>query len=632
MRFHYYNASAVRVDSVSPLGGPSGGGTVVTVRGAGYVDRGGVFCRFGSDEQAATVEATLSPTSTELLCVSPPRRDWAAPAMPTHAYVQVHATASCCSAGARAEQLGTIDGINASVPASCEASCTSHAACRFFSHSLASRRCELCADCAYRTHGADAQFTSWQRLGPPRSPVRLQLMLNGVLTELLPSRLSDAATFTYYTPQSLVVSTLSPIGGPVAGGTEVTLYGTGFLPLGGLPLCLFGAGVAALEPTPASMAADGASLRCRSPAQPNVAASMVSVRSVTADGRALPQQSSAASLQQTAAGDALWNPQPNTPIAHRWTADGCNSAGASHAQHCTPVATGSAAVTCCALDGRSCQSMCVSPVDGTRYSLDQPGGLANTAVTFDEAERLCHELMMRLCTLDELAEGTCCGGGCAFDDARVWSRDDCTLPSEQTAITALPLMPEMLRVSVNGQQYGGADLTPRRADQPALPAPHSGLAQPAPGFTYYDAAHLALSAVIPTGGPVAGGTLLTILGLGFADLGVSVDFLAADGNATLAAATLAYGEFRGRLLTCYSPPAPVAEAQGMRIELSLNGAPYPPAMTTGSLVQFSYFAEPPDALGTADPGSGDAAGSGDAGSGDAGSGDAGSGQADPGSG
>ena len=109
-------------------------------------------------------------------------------------------------------------------------------------------------------------------------------------------------------------------------------------------------------------------------------------------------------------------------------------------------------------------------------------------------------------------------------------------------------------------------------------------------------------------------------------------FLAADGNATLAAATLAYGEFRGRLLTCYSPPAPVGEAQGMRIELSLNGAPYPPAMTTGSLVQFSYFAEPPDALGTANPGSGDAAGSGDAGSGDAGSGDAGSGQADPGSG
>ena len=40
-------AAEVRIASMTPLGGPAAGGTVVTVRGAGFVDRGGVYCRFG---------------------------------------------------------------------------------------------------------------------------------------------------------------------------------------------------------------------------------------------------------------------------------------------------------------------------------------------------------------------------------------------------------------------------------------------------------------------------------------------------------------------------------------------------------------------------------------------------------
>ena len=50
--FDYYDASAVAIASTEPLGGPAAGGTVVTVRGAGFVDRGGVYCRFGRSAAA----------------------------------------------------------------------------------------------------------------------------------------------------------------------------------------------------------------------------------------------------------------------------------------------------------------------------------------------------------------------------------------------------------------------------------------------------------------------------------------------------------------------------------------------------------------------------------------------------
>ena len=46
--FDYFNGSTVLIDSIAPLGGPSGGGTIVTLYGSGYIDRGGTFCRFGA--------------------------------------------------------------------------------------------------------------------------------------------------------------------------------------------------------------------------------------------------------------------------------------------------------------------------------------------------------------------------------------------------------------------------------------------------------------------------------------------------------------------------------------------------------------------------------------------------------
>ena len=122
---------------------------------------------------------------------------------------------------------------------------------------------------------------------------------------------------------------------------------------------------------------------------------------------------------------------------------------------------------------------------------------------------MCDELMMRLCTLHELAGGLCCDGGCGFDEARVWTVDDCTRDAEHTAIHALPLLAEPLRVSMNGQQYSASFA---HTTAPARPQSWSGIAAPVPGFTYYDATRrVTLSAISPKHGPVGGGTLITVL-------------------------------------------------------------------------------------------------------------------------
>ena len=422
--------------------------------------------------------------------------------------------------------------------------------------------------------------------------------------ELLPA-LGASPVFTYYLPQSLILSELMPIGGPVAGGTIVTMHGIGFHPAlagsgGPGPHCLFGE----LGPVTASIAPDGKSLRCASPIQQDPNASLLSVRSFT-NGTDKP-------------------PSHRSTITHRWTADGCDASGAYHAKHCTPIDTGHAAIMCCALDGSSCQSMCVSPVDAKAmrpaqefYPLDEPGGRTGQHSPLSEAESLCDSLMMRLCTLRELSDGLCCNGPCDFDDARVWTSDDCTTPSEHTPFDSLPLVPELLRITLNGQQYSGG--FPHHIDAPSRPNLWSDFSAPSPGFTYYDPSkHVSLSAIMPSEGPVSGGTLVTLIGIGFADLGAQVGFVqraASSGSSEpgsgsgeagsgggdngsggavaelqgieMAPATLAYGAYRGRTLICRTPPSPVGAAGAARIELSLNGEAGD-AMSDGSLIRFTY--------------------------------------------
>ena len=58
--------------------------------------------------------------------------------------------------------------------------------------------------------------------------------------------------------------------------------------------------------------------------------------------------------------------------------------------------------------------------------------------------------------------------------------DDCTTPSEHTPFDSLPLVPELLRITLNGQQYSGG--FPHHIDAPSRPNLWSDFSAPSPGF------------------------------------------------------------------------------------------------------------------------------------------------------
>ena len=371
-QYSYYDPSAVRIDSVAPRGGPTNGGTEVVVRGAGFADVGGVFCRFGGNV-SAVVAATVRSTS-ELVCMSPQLWEPSPHLLADDLeYVLVDAAAACCpDPDGYSGRLGSTPNGSAPTPSSCEVGCTALDDCRFFSHSSETASCEFCAECAFDRSTLGSMRSVWHRRGLPRADVRLGLILNGPGATLSPPA-ALAPTFTYYWPRLLEVSHVVPSGGPVAGGTEVTFFGSGFGSPLGSPLCSFGW----LEPsTSATIADDGGSLRCASPPQPDVNYSLVNVGSLTG-GSALP-------------------PVPRQGIAHQYTADGCASTGTPHQSRCTRRQD-LAAFSCCEHDGSRCQAMCLSPVTGLMYSDISPGGQVASAVSYVHAARACDELMMRLC-------------------------------------------------------------------------------------------------------------------------------------------------------------------------------------------------------------------------------------------
>ena len=81
---------------------------------------------------------------------------------------------------------------------------------------------------------------------------------------------------------------------------------------------------------------------------------------------------------------------------------------------------GTADVGCCSLDGLTCQThTCVA--DDSCDSL--------TGKTFTEAEQLCADNNLRLCSEHELSTGVCCDAGCDFAARSVWvSREETEPP------------------------------------------------------------------------------------------------------------------------------------------------------------------------------------------------------------
>ena len=217
--FDYYDASAA-ITATEPLGGPAAGGTVVTVHGSGFVDRGGVR-RFGS-AAGAVVPATLR-SATELLCEpdapaddAPARRGAVVRACPR--------LGARCAADATllAERLDSLPSVASA--AACHAACAGDPRCRYFSHHAAAATCDLCAD--------------------RRPPARRRLALHVVAARRPDGRRRCAAPRpqrrplgapmpplgvapNYYCAAALVVSAVVPVGGPLAGGTPVLLNGTG---------------------------------------------------------------------------------------------------------------------------------------------------------------------------------------------------------------------------------------------------------------------------------------------------------------------------------------------------------------------------------------------------------------------
>jgi len=73
-----------------------------------------------------------------------------------------------------------------------------------------------------------------------------------------------------------------------------------------------------------------------------------------------------------------------------------------------------AAVRCCSLSGINC----ITPGG---HEAEHHGRCLNNS-TFDDAEKKCAAIDMRLCTSDELRNNLCCGSGCNFDKKPTWQK------------------------------------------------------------------------------------------------------------------------------------------------------------------------------------------------------------------
>jgi hypothetical protein len=243
-------------------------------------------------------------------------------------------------------------------------------------------------------------------------------------------------------------------------------------------------------------------------------------------------------------------------------------------------------VLCCSNDGSSCKAVCAAPEHPPDYSSPLTR-IAGASATFEEADAECSRQGRRLCSRPELESGMCCGQACGFDSIRAWASDACTLPSELQPMHRLPLRAEAVRVSLNGQQYSdGFDMTG------ALTQPQSRqLLRGGTAFAYFDTSALQISSVLPSSGPLDGGTVVTLTGEGFDDLGARVAFLGIGGNLTNATATVpatvATGLFNGRMLTCVAPAMGIRGPA--RIELTLNGQELPPALTDLRTHNFTFW-------------------------------------------
>jgi len=73
-------------------------------------------------------------------------------------------------------------------------------------------------------------------------------------------------------------------------------------------------------------------------------------------------------------------------------------------------------VRCCSMDGTSCSTFSASGVLWTPFS--------GAGVIFSEAKSMCESDGRRLCTLEELSGGVCCGTGGNLDVKMIWTQSE----------------------------------------------------------------------------------------------------------------------------------------------------------------------------------------------------------------
>jgi hypothetical protein len=102
------------------------------------------------------------------------------------------------------------------------------------------------------------------------------------------------------------------------------------------------------------------------------------------------------------------------------TVDGCSSDNANsrdymgdQTRQAIPLvvhgADETAAVRCCSHDGSSCES--------------QVQGVCHDVATFHDANAICAQANMRLCSQAEMGSGVCCNSGCWFNHFASWISD-----------------------------------------------------------------------------------------------------------------------------------------------------------------------------------------------------------------
>jgi hypothetical protein len=122
-------------------------------------------------------------------------------------------------------------------------------------------------------------------------------------------------------------------------------------------------------------------------------------------------------------------PEIVTPEPHAmdscpgYTVDGCLTSNAEAGEHPLTFVRdlgGTADVRCCSIDGDSCQSQ---DFEGGVDFLTPNGGTHTQCyfgVTYQEAMAVCHSAGKRICSNEEMQEGTCCNSGCWHNHHAIW--------------------------------------------------------------------------------------------------------------------------------------------------------------------------------------------------------------------